>query len=123
MKVPISIAILLALGLQFNSISLCWLGYYTCEHEYFMLHCENPTSPCCQGKCQVRKALSAERNAASGQAPLTITILPIQPGVISNSVDATVPATKLPHIHFFATAEPLKEIAHGIFHPPRFFLV
>lgn len=74
---------LLALGLQFNAQAVLWTSYYLSAKDFYAARCENPTSICCQGKCQIAKAEKKQDKAEGFQGMENVRFQPLQPFVAS----------------------------------------
>src|SRR5579871_5673586 len=64
-----NIALVLLLGLYYNSVPIAWLSYSTFAEKIFAEHCINPTKPSCHGKCQVMAMQNKAEKSGSQQAP------------------------------------------------------
>ena len=65
----INIALVLLLGLYYNSVPIAWLSYSTFAEGIFAEHCINPTKSSCNGKCQVMAMQDKAEKSGSQQAP------------------------------------------------------
>jgi hypothetical protein len=110
------IALLLSLGLYYNGAAVLWFSYSTFAKDFFASRCENPTKPCCQGKCQVKKAAGQSGN--SEESGVRIQTPPTQPTLTCEFVLST--SKSKPQL---AMADEPFDLLSGItnspFHPPK----
>src|SRR5690242_5624935 len=97
------ITILLSLGLYYNGASALWLAYSTFAKTFFIEHCENPTKPCCAGKCQVKKI--EEHSASSNESAVHIQYSSPQPAIV-NAFELDPPQRKADLIMVFDQSQP-----------------
>lgn len=117
MKKLVSIALLVLLGLQFNAATLLWVGYSTFAHDYFVSHCENPTSVTCNGHCQVEKAEKKAAQTEKESVP-SLNFAKIQPIMVTVLTDKVVVAEK--EVEFIdVTPSLLRGTSPKIILPPR----
>jgi hypothetical protein len=117
MKKLVSIALLVLLGLQFNAATLLWVGYSTVAHDYFVSHCENPTSVTCNGHCQVMKAEKKAAQTEKESVP-SLNFAKIQPIMVTVSTNQIVVAEKA--VEFIdETPSLLRGTSPKLIHPPR----
>lgn len=62
-RTTLHIVLLVVLGLYYNGAAVAWVAYSTIAKEFFVEHCENPTKPCCKGRCHVKRI--EDRSGAS----------------------------------------------------------
>jgi hypothetical protein len=112
-----NIALLLLLGLYYNSVPIAWLSYATFAEKIFAEHCVNPTKPSCNGKCQVMemesKAKSGDHQAPSVKLPQFHPPLPVS----NISKNITRVANKITFIS--ETPRIHSGILQAPFHPPK----
>lgn len=110
------IALLLSLALYYNGAGVLWFSYSTFAKDLFANQCENPTKPCCQGKCQVEKA--ADKSNSSEQSSTRIQTASAQPSIVSTFV-FSAPPRKSHTYNSQEQSEPISGISESPFHPPR----
>ncbi|KXK53224.1 MAG: hypothetical protein IPM61_11725 [Chlorobi bacterium] len=115
-KVP-HIIMLLAFVIQTEGSLLTWITYAVNSDIIAALYCQNPTDPCCHGKCHTTKVAMQEEE---GKEPGVRIILPEQlPCLAMKSVLIPTPSiiTLLPFPE--SSASPLCQgLPQAIDHPP-----
>ena len=110
------IVLLVVLGLYYNSAPALWLAYSTVAKNFFVEHCENPTKPCCQGKCKI-KHIEDHSASAEKSSPQIQTTEP-QPS-ITTSFCIIKPVREHQIVQTEFSCAPLRGIIVSPFHPPR----
>jgi hypothetical protein len=113
-----NIALVLLLGLYYNSVPLAWLSYSTFAEKVFAEHCVNPTKSDCKGKCQVMAMQSKSGNSNKSQAT-SIRLPQFHPPLPTSVLSEKKIFSEL-RVHFLPQTQRISSgLLQAPFHPPK----
>ena len=112
------IALVLILGLYYNSAPIARVSYSTFAESAFAANCVNPGKPDCNGKCQVISITDKAEKSNKSQTP-TLQIAQVQPSLLFSTIVPDLSKVGKKILFFHQTPRFLSSIPHSPFHPPR----
>ena len=113
-----NIALLLLLGLYYNSVPILWFSYSTFAQKVFVEHCVNPENSKCKGKCQVM-AMQTNGESSNQDGGLTLKLPQFHPPFPTSSIDFS--ARNHSRLRFISCCLGLSLGIHRLpFLPPKF---
>ncbi|MEP7235764.1 MAG: hypothetical protein ABI778_10765 [Ignavibacteriota bacterium] len=113
------IALLLIVGIYYNSVPIAWLAYSTFAERAFAEHCVNSPRSGCRGKCQVRAIEQNGEKAGHSQTP-NLRIIQAEPSYLFSSIIPDAPSGRNRIACFVITLSLLHGTSKPLFHPPKF---
>ncbi|MFI5263391.1 MAG: hypothetical protein ACHQM6_02620 [Candidatus Kapaibacterium sp.] len=112
------IALVLLLGLYFNSVPVALLSYSTFAEKIFAAHCVNPGKPSCHGMCQVVSIQNKAEKSGSSRVP-QIQFAQIQPSILPTVYIPDLSKFGKGIVRYFITPSVRQGIITSPFHPPK----